>query len=955
MSQHSPENEVNFFRTTSAATLHALHAQIIDGKTTSSFENAKQNAIHTILYDTYHTDAKETYRTLDQELKNDTDVMCALVYASPCAIYDTLDAKEVHPDVVWTAIKRRPQLLKKLGIAVWHNDEALVTHALLRSTDDGGGSMKIGNRWWSGRGREFYKRVAAIAAEYRFRNETGYNSLCRQAASVIKDDFFDDDDMASVYFHYVVVRMDLNNPRISDERKLRLEKVRATSKERLATIYEKHLSEKLKCDKAVLCTLATNSMIRPSGIDDVSVPEIVWSNKDTMHHVLGNEAPPQGLARHLELFPRLHVDLRSDGPFVANVIDTYFRCDTLKLQIHSILSGICGDVRTEKKDFLKYVVTPLGRRMGSNNSGYVARAEVCASAFDEYSHFFDDLEFTSDCVECLFRKTPRVLAHVMSYHGPMCALFDLASVRTLAKVISGRLYASRLYPSQITKQLLSVVGADIDMETAFAFLAGLLYPENPFVDRMGESIVAVLTRMHETERHLLYTKIEEFGRMDSDDWELFEKLHRYDPFLDHTSIWPDLELVDKLAWMFVNQMHVRLSYEDRARIETYYTSDDTHEWSASNLLITLLSDSMGGQDRQARLAAFMRLGTTKCIENVYIRLLSEHKRLLLNFSMRSLCYAAKTRTSLDVYKKYAPRAERHDPSLVLRLITDNRNGKTEWSSIARGVMHHAPDEVKLNMKIIRAGVSMTGEVPTLANGARVDLPSSTSWDVEKRLRQIAYNNHTPTKRLSDIMYLRSLYHDVLCFDTTDAEREGSVLKRMYPPSLPKSYEQVIPSVHEHSIATTKDPIPHARMMNDWADAICDISRGIDKQTDTPGTLSTFNGGRVTSSITIIKLCEKLNAFLCRPTGPASIVEHLCETEDVTDRDVHAMFLEAQLDVIERTAPKRRKLNPVAPATTRCPVAVLSDSDSDGDDDGYGGRGESRLSSNDGDDSDDDRD
>lgn len=258
--------------------------------------------------------------------------------------------------------------------------------------------------------------------------------------------------------------------------------------------------------------------------------------------------------------------------------------------------------------------------------------------------------------------------------------------------------------------------------------------------------------------------------------------------------------------------------------------------------------------------------------------------------LRSICYDSQTKIAAKVYTDHAPPIEKNNVSVVLSIMK---------STAPRDVEKILSDSVKQEPSIVRQSILKLGRGMKLSDGInQADIDDSLSWRIEKRLLLIAYkNHHDRTDTMDHIYFLRSFYYDLFEFDATAAERnERAVLPKRGKP--PAHYVNVIPEHSDDSIQTMSDRRERSDMINAWSHAVGEISRGL-KMVETATSkgkstsVQTLDDQFSSASVTITKLCEKINDFLCRTTGQAQIVDMMYDMHEIDEDDADEKFVVQQ--------------------------------------------------------------
>jgi hypothetical protein len=125
-------------------------------------------------------------------------------------------------------------------------------------------------------------------------------------------------------------------------------------------------------------------------------------------------------------------------------------------------------------------------------------------------------------------------------------------------------------------------------------------------------------------------------------------------------------------------------------------------------------------------------------------------------------------------------------------------------------------------------------------------------------------------------------------------------KRGKPPA---HYVNVIPEHSDDSIQTMSDRRERSDMINAWSHAVGEISRGL-KMVETATSkgkstsVQTLDDQFSSASVTITKLCEKINDFLCRTTGQAQIVDMMYDMHEIDEDDADEKFVVQQKAAID---------------------------------------------------------
>jgi hypothetical protein len=638
----------------------------------------------------------------------------------------------------------------------------------------------------------------------------------------------------------------------------------------MVEIYTHNLSANSKRSGRIVKALADKNFIRQGDEQTaVNIPEYVWSDRDAMTTLISS---------HGILFPKVSPSLRSDGQFVSDAIR--FNCSS-KDAIYEIVVGACGPLRLIQSEFLAHVVKPLGYYLSSNSS-------IRNDLFDGYKRFFNCEDFTKDCIYFFLKKQPSLLIKVLSYPGMENFLGDIKNVAIIGALTTGTIHDKQL-DVKLTRALLSHVHGRVDIYTA----KNMLFVEDRrHTHRRAESVVEMMRAMLPQLRSDVLAAIESFG--DRTSMELQDP----DPITHFGHEDGDPVDYENAVKIMARDIVEKISITDTSLPITI----SAH--STSPLVDYLLKDCTLSQ-KEKRVAALMKGGSHG--SQVYQSL--EDKSIFGSSAyLRSLSYKAKDGATTVVYKDHATQAEKDDPSLFLSFMTEE--------GFASSIAEVANDIVKQHPDVVRRSMLMFGRGLDLADGhTPADLPESLWWTVEKRLLLIAYMNHHYRNDTSEhILFLRSLYYDLFEFDATEAERSTRALlpKRG---KMPAHYQNVLP---QRDITNIGDRRERSEMINAWSNAVSEISRGLKMVESRHGkskttTVSTIDDRMCDASVTITKLCDKINNFLCRTTGQAQVMDMMSDMFDVEDEGGDELFQVQQQTAIDtyKELNKKKKKRPAS--------------------------------------------
>ena len=770
------------------------------------------------------TQSGRAYKTLPDNMRNNKEVLCALVYSHPQFVRVLKGSEKTDRDILWHALERSPGSIYQMDSSVL-NDHVMLVFAFLKSVER---NVRLDPHVFYSKDIEFFKMIGRKATDFFAHEHYKTKAALEQLARAIPySNFFEDDEIASMYFEHVRVAS-------------------------VQEIYNAHLSDNSKQQGLILKCLADKNLIRTG---ELNIPESVWSDRKAMATLLEH---------HGKLFSEVSPLLRSDGGFVTDAIRLNSHCND---SIYAIVNGICGPLRTIPAEFFANVVKPLGDYITS-------RASISKDLFDSYQGFFSCKVFAMDCISHFMKKQPSLLIQFLSYPVMETFLEDLKNVSDVCALTTCTIYDQEL-DANLTRVLLSRVGGRVDVYTAHTML---FIDDRRHTRSRAESAVKVVRAMQPQLRCDLIAAIESIG--------------------DRQSTVLQDSVSDVCQYVCREPENYELAVKSMARDILLKLSIGKGPVWKSHMVNYLLEDVTYLQ-KEKRIAAFVKSGN-----NIYSRL-EDTSIFSSSAYLRSLMYKYDTKDTPDVYKNHATQAERDDPFMFLSFMKED-----SW--FARKMTYVANDIVKQHPSVIRQSILLFGEGLFLADGTVADLPGSISWTVEKRLLQIAYKNHNwRDNTAGHIVFLRSFYYDLFEFDATEAERSTPALlpKRG---KMPARYKEVLP---QQDITTIGGRLERSKMINAWSNAVSEISRGLKMVESRNGkskttTVNTIDDGDSEASVTITKLCDKINNFLCRTTGQAQVMDMICDMFDVEDHGGDEFFQAQQrtaIDTCKQLNKKKRKL------------------------------------------------
>ena len=644
---------------------------------------------------------------------------------------------------------------------------------------------------------------------------------------------------------------------------------------RMPEIYANGLSDKSKRSGNIIKALADKNIIKNGdGPPAVNIPAEVWSDRDVMTSLIDSYGT---------LFAKVSPNLRSDGPFVKKAIQSNYHS---KEAVYEIVNGACGPLRLIRSEFLTHVVEPLGNCLSQNSS-------IRPDLFDCYKGFFDCKDFLRQCIALLLKKQPLLLINVLSYAdaGTEHFLEDLKNVAYVGAFTTGTIYSCQL-DVKLTRALLSHVHGRVDIYTAQTML---FIEDRRHTHVRAESVVEVMRAMLPQLRCDIFATIESFG--DRTSTELQDLCPRsYSEYEDGQPL--DYEMAVKhMARDIITKINLLCANPNPISISPHLTS---------HLMDYLLKDCTKSQ-KEKRIAAFMKNGRNRA--QVYQSI--EDKSIFDDSAyLRSLSYKANDNATVAVYQKHASQTEKDDAHLFLSFMTN--------CELAAKMGDAANDIVKQHPCVVRRSILLFGSGFYLADGhTKADLPESLFWTIEKRLLRIAYRNRGYRHETNEhIRFLRSFYYDLFDFDATEAERNTRALLPTRG-KLPAHYTNVLP---QQDIANIGDRRERSEMINAWSNAVSEISRGFKMVESYNGkskttTVLTISDDTCSASVTITKLCDKINNFLCRTTGQAQVMDMMSDMFDIEDEGGDDLFQVQQQTAIDtyKEINKKKRKRPASPA------------------------------------------
>lgn len=930
------------------------------------------------------------YKFLPDKLRDDKDVICALVYAKPDAIRSLKGTFRTDKDIIWHALSRDPGQIIHVDDELLA-DKTLLVFALFTSVNLGSGFFPISIL--RGQCREFYKEVGE-AAKLHFALDPHNIKATHQIifSSMVDFAFFDDIDIVKLYFWHI-------------------------SPHQVVSVYNDYLSDEAKILPNVIRALATMKVLTLDYTStDLLIPDSVWDSRDTMLHLLCSHGILFRLASHR---------LRSDGDFVMQVIE--HNSWNIHGSIDDIVAYVSGVLRTSRTEFLKWVVSPLGRVFRQNSLPF--------TLFGQYSSWFSDFEFLKESVNTLLKNQPQTLIEVLKYESVHDIISDIKKVSEIGNLLVGTFYDNKR-ELELTKALIAKVVGAIDAEAANCILFGNGERlECQFDRRRVSAVSTVLMGMSPTAKKDLLTSILSFGG--SDGRNLDETLPSCDDSISDTERYK--YFVDKLALNIINKVTLTSdsdlilsmmdgctdtqienllsafmkgsdekcndvyfnlahwdyvkAYKTLVQQEHFDHLTSGFRYAAVALLVEYINDNKECKPPGETIMQWTKIDTNDNIHTHSLVLINQPSKFSLtcthtppsgqqngapyqsqpifctstssisrffkemqqrffvysNFTaklpeslknnglyeltannpnvgfceerignltdytsvfsrstyLRSICYKANKQVTLKVYERHAPPVEKNNVNIVLAMLNP---------TTTRYVANLISDSLKQEPAIVRKCIILLGKGMHLSDGINeADIDDSLWWRTEKRLLLIAYkNHHDRSDTMNHIYFLRSFYYDLFHFDATEAERnERSVLPKRGKP--PAHYVNVLPENSDDAIQKMSDRRARSEMINGWSHAVGEISRGLkmvemftSKGKST--SVQTIDDRFSSASVTITKLCEKINEFLCRTTGQAQVVDMMYDMHEIDEDDGDEQFTVHQQAAINtfKSYHKKRK-------------------------------------------------
>jgi hypothetical protein len=835
------------------------------------------------------------YNGLPDEVKLIPDVACAFVSKSPHAFFRLAPQLQQDRDVVWYAVKKDPSVLGNKSMPdAFRGDAALVTCGLLRTAYYKGPMPTLewlGNVDWDVLGDESFllglkRRVNSYYSSYQLATHI----LCK-VARMVPLSVFKNDAIAAQYFGNV------------------------ESHALLVQIYTGNLSDALKRSASILKVLHGKDLLTeehaPGGSPLCllsSVPTGTFLDKESMIALFAMEP------KCVYLFGQR---LWTDESFVRDLINVGVERHT-RVDLEPVLRRVSIDILNNPSSFMRSVLDPM------TNSGL-------RRSFADTIHDWIAPRVTS--AEVLYKVADVINANMTAYH-----LLDEvinATKKLLSDAVTATEFFNRLGCTHISdRQFKTIIGylgqPHIPLPMALAIVAA----SNDYsYDSVSSSTVSlVLSRIdpHDMNRMCLL-------------------LENYD-FVENKA--PDEYRDDDTLTTLCNALFDWRGRPNSAcgtKLEDYEKSEtDPHEINTEEKelqfkrrhFLNMLLKGRGVDSRVRIVKTFMKkwegagiwwkVGRTDVWDH--------------SASLRLEAMLSGTSDSHTVYWKKATETERNDVGLVLRMMLHpnaERARKGQCSAYAREIAQRVPPAVRNDVGFARMSILYFGKVLTSSechmhaaedsgenSGGESDdadepvaaTIDNLSWQVEKKLLEIAHANHhmLSNKAKPHLSWLRSFFHDLWMYDVTSAESEFKCLSRKRS-MKPKDYTMVLPE--SYAITTIEERKKHADMLSTWMAAINEICRDIHTKEDVVADEKTGSqrirrsvvpGGGVRASPAITTLANRIYTFMARESGQVTVMDVMCDLFEEADVTEEAFVAEQTRVAKTSCLQKRMQKQPKAP-------------------------------------------